>query len=59
MIAILKIQKGKLAVPLPGTNYLKKNFSYQGAVLWNNLPSNLRQAQTLNAFRIGCRQHFS
>ena len=50
---------GKLAVPLPRTNYLKNSFGYQGAVLWNSLPPNLRQAQTLNGFRIGCRQHFS
>ena len=50
---------GKLAVPLPRTNYLKNSFSYQGAVLWNSLPPDLRQAQTLNGFRIGCRHHFS
>ena len=35
---------GKLAVPLPRTNFLK---SYGGAVLWNSSPTNLRQAQTL------------
>ena len=50
---------GKLAVPLPRTNYLKNSFSYQGAVLWNSLPPDLRQSQTLNGFRIGCRHHFS
>ena len=55
----LKDTVGKLAVPLPRTNYLKNSFSYQGAVLWNSLPPNLQQAQTLNGFRIGCRQHFS
>jgi len=51
---------GKLAVvPLPRTNYLKNSFSYQGAVLWNSLPPDLRQVRTLNGFRIGCRHHFS
>ena len=51
---------GKLTVRLPRTNYLKNSFSYQGTVLWNSLPPNLRQAQTLlNGFRIACRQHFS
>ena len=50
---------GKLAVPLPRTNFLKNSFSYKGAVLWNSLPPDLRQAQTLNGFRIGCRRHFS
>ena len=50
---------GKLAVPLPRTNYLKNSFSYQGAVLWNSLPPNLRQAKTLSGFRAGCRHNFS
>ena len=47
--------EGKLAVPLPRTNFLKNSFSYSGAVLWNSLPTNLRQAQTLASFKSGCR----
>ena len=47
--------KGKLALPLPRTNFLKNSFSYSGAVLWNSLPTNLRQAQTLASFKSGCR----
>jgi len=46
---------GKLAVPLPRTNFLKNSFSYSGAVLWNSLPTNLQQAQTLASFKSGCR----
>ncbi len=46
---------GKLAVPLPRTNYLKNSFSC--AVLWNSLPPDLQQAQSLNGFQIGCRNH--
>ena len=38
-----------LAVPLPRTN--KNSFSYIGAVLWNSLPSNVRQAASLTSFR--------
>ena len=34
---------------------LKNSFSYSGAVLWNSLPTNLRQAQTLASFKSGCR----
>ena len=44
----------KLAVPLPRTNYLKNSFrpfSYSGAVLWNGLRTNIRQAESLNEFR--------
>ena len=49
--------EGKLALPLPRTNFLKNSFSYGGAVLWNSLPTctNLRQAQTLASFKSGCR----
>jgi len=47
--------EGKLAVPLPCNNFLKNSFSYSGAVLWNSLPTNLRQAQTLASFKSGCR----
>ena len=28
--------EGKLALPLPCTNFLKNSFSYSGAVLWNS-----------------------
>ena len=28
---------------------------YSGVVLWNSLPTNLRQAQTLASFKSGCR----
>jgi len=47
--------EGKLAVPLPHTNFLKNSFSYSGAVLWNSLPTNLQQARTLASFKSGCR----
>jgi hypothetical protein len=46
--------EGKLAVPLPRTNFLRNSFSYNGAMLWNSLPVKLRQAQTLASFKSGC-----
>ena len=42
---------GKLAIPLPRTNYYKNSFGYSGAVLWNSLPSAVRQATSLTSFR--------
>ncbi len=50
----LKDTSNKLALPLPRTNYLKNNFSYSGAVLWNTLPTELRQANTLHKFKSDC-----
>ena len=41
----------KLAVPLPRTNYYRYSFCYSGAVLWNNLPTDVRQAKCLTVFR--------
>ena len=43
--------EGKLTVPLPRTNFLKNSFSYNGAVMWNSLPTDLRQAQTIASFK--------
>ena len=37
--------------PKPRTNYLKKAFSYRGAVAWNNLPSEIKNSETFNIFK--------
>lgn len=55
----LRDTAGKIAVPLPRTNFRKNSFSYNGAVLWNSLPVELRQAQTLSKFRVGCSNLFT
>ena len=49
----LRDTEGKLTIPKPRTDYLKNSFSYSGAVLWNSLPMDLRQANTLSKFRRG------
>ena len=46
----LRDTEGKLAIRKPRTDYLKNSFSYSGAVLWNSLPMDLRQANTLSKF---------
>ena len=40
----LKDSEGKLTLPKPSTNYLKRSFSYSGAMLWNNMPKSLKTA---------------
>ena len=50
--------ENKLAVPLPRINFLKNSFSYNGAVIWNSLSPELRQAKSLQSFRNGCRDFF-
>ena len=36
----------KVIVPFPRTNFMKNSFSYSGAVLWNDLPSDMREAKS-------------
>ena len=35
----------KLLLQKPRTDYLKHSFSYSGAILWNNLPEEIRTSQ--------------
>ena len=39
----LRNLEGKLSLPKPNTNYLKRSFCYSGACLWNNLPQELKK----------------
>ena len=55
----LRDSESKLVIPLPRTNFLKNSFRYSGAVIWNNLPLELRQAETINSFRRGCHNLFT
>ena len=46
----LRDSEHKLNVPLLQTNYYKNSFSYSGATLWNRLPRDIRQAESLELF---------
>ena len=39
----LRNSQGRLTMSKPRTNYLKRSFSYKGAMLWNNLPKSLKK----------------
>ena len=39
----LRNSEVRLTLFKPSTNYLKRSFSYSGAMLWNNLPKNLKK----------------
>ena len=45
----------KLSLPKPKTDFLKRSFSYRGAVAWNSLPSELLrvvdESQSISSFR--------
>ena len=40
----------KLNLSKPKTEYLKKSLSYRGAKLWNSLPEELKNQQSLRQF---------
>ena len=47
----LRDVNGKLLLPKPRTDFLKRRFSYSGAFLWNNLPEEVRTANSLDVFK--------
>jgi hypothetical protein len=46
-----RLREGKLFLPKPRTDYLKRSFSYSGASLWNSLPESLRSSSSLSSFK--------
>ena len=53
--------KKKLMLPKPRTDYLKRtcSFSYSGALLWNNLPEEIRTSNSLSFFKRSSHRWFS
>ena len=47
----LRGSTSKLCLPQPKTEFLKKSFSYNGAKLWNELPTKVREMKSLVAFK--------
>ena len=48
----LRDSVNKPIVPFPRTNYVKNSFSYSGAVLWNRLPGDMRDARLLETLNL-------
>ena len=47
----LRDRDNKLTLPLPKTNYGKSSFQYCGAKIWNNLPNEVLNLNSLATFR--------
>ena len=43
--------KKKIMLPKSKTDYLKRSFSYNGALLWNNLPEEIRTSNSIGLFK--------
>ena len=55
----LRDAKGKLLLPKPRTDYLKRSFSYSGTLLWNNLTEEVRTSTSLDLFKRSTNKWFS
>ena len=53
----LRNNECKLSIPQPRTNYCKRSFSYSGAVLWNSLPREIKQSNSLKEFKTKLKNH--
>ena len=51
--------KKKLMLPKPRTDYLKRSFSYSGALLWNNLPEQILTSNSLGLCKRSSYRWFS
>jgi hypothetical protein len=49
----------KLNLPKPRTNYLKRSLCYSGALLWNNLPQNIRMLRSLPLFKNSLNYYYN
>jgi hypothetical protein len=49
----------KLNLPKPRTNYLKRSLCYSGALLWNNLPQNIRMLRSLLLFKNSLNYYYN
>ena len=47
----LRNNQFKLNLPKPRTNYLKESLSYDGALLWNSLPEEIRSLTVFPQFK--------
>ena len=47
----LRDSENYLSVQLPRTNYYRKSFSFNGATLWNSLPCDVRNTESLGVFK--------
>ena len=46
-----KQAQSSFQLPKPNTNYVKRAYSYRGAVVWNNLPKEIKTLTSVGNFR--------
>ena len=46
----LRMSEANVKIPAPKSEYLKRSSMYSGVVLWDELPSMIKQASSVNNF---------
>ena len=54
----LRNNQFKLSLPKPRTNYLKRSLSYDGALLWNSLPEEIRSLTLFPHFKKAINDYY-
>ena len=54
----LRDSVNKVIVPFPRANFMKNSFISSGAVLWNSLLCDMREAKSLSQFKRLAHQNF-
>ena len=57
--SLRNVVNGNLQTPKPKTELFKKSFAYSGSVLWNNLPTSIRNIPTLGSFKENMKKYIS
>ena len=46
-----------VVVPDARTKMFERSFRFEGAVIWNDLPDDLKQSSTLSSFKVLLKRH--
>ena len=55
----LRNNQFKLNLPKPRTDYLKRSFSYDGALLWNSFPEEIRSLTLFSQFKKAINDYYA
>ena len=47
-----------VVIPYVNVDITKRSFGYQGPLVWNNLPSHIKECTEINTFKFKAKQYF-
>ena len=49
---------GCLHIPRPNSEFLKRTFKYSGLIVWNSIPSHIKDINKIDNFKKKCSDYF-